>query len=368
MFDPLKELDSAGVSIWLDMLSRDMLTSGELIRYRDRHISGVTTNPTIFAKALADGHAYDEQLAQLAAASVAEEDAIFDVMIADVQSACDVLAPVFSRTGGLDGRVSIEVRPGYAYATEATVAEAIELTRRVDRENLMVKIPATREGLAAITEATAAAVNVNVTLIFSQERYREVAEAYVEGLRRAHANGHDLASIRSTASIFLSRIDTKVDAALEENGSDGALELRGQAAIANARLCYRIAEEVFGSAFADLAALGAHPQRPLWASTGTKSDRYRQTLYVDTLVAPGVVSTIPPATLEHVASDLTEVPNTIAGTYAQSEAVLAKITEYGVDLAAIMETLEAEGVESFNTSWAELLTDVRAGMDREVER
>lgn len=362
MTDALKNLDEAGVSIWLDKLSREMIGDGELAGLVDRHVSGVTTNPTIFAKALAEGSAYDAQLADLARREVPLAEAIFEITTEDVRSACDVLAPVFERTGGQDGRVSIEVQPGLAHDTSGTVEEARHLAERVDRPNVMVKIPATAAGLPAITTATAAGISVNVTLIFSQQRYREVAQAYVEGLRQAQKNGHDLSRIRSVASIFLSRIDTKVDAELDRIGSADALALRGRAAVANARLCYRIAEEVFGDAFADLRAAGAHPQRPLWASTGTKDPDYRETLYVDTLIAPGVVNTMPPATLE-AATALTTFDNSIEGTYEEAERDLAALASLGVDLDSIMNTLEEEGVDSFNASWSELTDTVRAGLE-----
>ncbi len=364
MTDVLKNLDNAGVSIWLDKLSREMIEGGELAAMVERHVSGVTTNPTIFAQALSEGDAYDAQLADLARQGADVEEAIFQITTDDVRSACDVLAPVFERTDGEDGRASIEVQPGLAYDTEGTVAEAVALNDRVDRANVMVKIPATPEGVPAITEATAAGINVNVTLIFSQERYREVALAYVEGLRRARANGHDVSKIRSVASIFLSRIDTKVDAALDEIGTPEALDLRGKAAVANARACFQIAEEVFGEEFADLREAGAHAQRPLWASTGTKNERYRKTLYVDTLIAPGVVNTMPPATLEAVAAELSEGSNTIEGTYQSATADLDAIQALGVDLDAIMATLEREGIDSFNSSWAELSQTVREGLER----
>lgn len=363
MTDALKELDGAGVSIWLDKLSREMIEGGELAELVGRHVSGVTTNPTIFAQALSAGNAYDRQLADLAGRGAGVEEAVFDITTDDVRSACDVLAPVYERTGGQDGRVSIEVQPGLAYDTDATVAEARQLRDRVDRPNVMVKIPATAEGLPAITAATAAGISVNVTLIFSQERYRQVAEAYVEGLRRAQAEGVDLSTIRSVASVFLSRIDTKVDAALEEVGTPEALDLRGRAAIANARLCYRISEEIFGEGFADLRAAGAHPQRPLWASTGTKSERYRKTMYVDTLIAPGVVNTMPPATLE-AAAGLEDFADAIAGTYEQAASDLEAIAGHGVDLDQIMATLEREGVDSFNASWQELGDSVRRGLEQ----
>lgn len=365
MADALARLDEAGVSIWLDKLSRAMITDGELAGFVQRAVSGVTTNPTIFAHALSEGDDYVEQLRSLAEAGTELEDAIFEITTRDVRAACDVFADTFRATGGEDGRVSIEVQPSLAYDTEGTVAEVIELHEKVDRENVMVKIPATTEGLAAITAATAAGVSINVTLIFSQERYRQTAEAYVEGLRQAQAAGKDLSRIRSVASVFLSRIDTKVDAELEEIGTPAALDLRGRAAVANARLCYEIAEEVFAEPFADLRAAGAHPQRPLWASTGTKSERYRKTLYVDTLIAPGVVNTMPPATLE-AAAGLGSVTDTVAGTYDEARADLAAIADLGVDLPAIMETLETEGIGAFNDSWEELTESVRRGLSHDA--
>lgn len=363
MTNALTQLDGAGVSIWLDKLSREMIEGGELAALIDRRVTGVTTNPTIFAKALGEGDAYDAQLSTLAAKGASVDDAIFDITTDDVRSACDVFTPVFERTNGQDGRVSIEVQPGLAYNTDATIAEAKHLARRVDRPNVMVKIPATAEGLPAITAATAAGINVNVTLIFSQQRYREVAEAYVAGLRQAQQNGHDLSQIRSVASIFLSRIDTKVDAALENIGTEDARALQGTAAIANARVCYRIAEEVFGAGFDDLRSAGAHAQRPLWASTGVKNENYRNTLYVDTLIAPDVVNTMPPATLEAVAAELTDVSNTIEGTYEDAAKKLADIEGLGVNIDEIMNTLESEGVDSFDASWAELTDTVRAGLE-----
>lgn len=363
MTDALKNLDEAGVSIWLDKLSRQMIHGGELQALVDRHVTGVTTNPTIFAQALGAGEAYDEQLADLARRGASVGEAIFDITTDDVRAACDVLAPVYERTDGEDGRVSIEVQPGLAYDTAGTISEARELATRVDRPGVMVKIPATAEGLPAITEATAAGISVNVTLIFSQERYREVANAFVEGLRLAQKNDHDLSQIRSVASIFLSRIDTKVDAALEEIGTDEARALRGRAAVANARMCYQIADEVFGEEFADLKAAGAHPQRPLWASTGTKNENYRKTLYVDSLIAPGVVNTMPPATLEAASAEITDFSNTIEGTFREAADTLAAIERLGVDLDGIMRMLEKEGVESFSASWSELIETVEAGLE-----
>lgn len=363
MTDALKNLDEAGVSIWLDKLSRQMIHGGELQELVDRHVTGVTTNPTIFAQALSSGDDYDGQLADLARRGASVGEAIFDITTDDVRAACDILSPVFERTGGEDGRVSIEVQPGLAYDTAGTISEARELAARVDRPGVMVKIPATVDGLPAITETTAAGISVNVTLIFSQQRYREVARAYVDGLRQAQKNGHDLAEIRSVASIFLSRIDTKVDAALEQLDTDEARALRGTAAVANARLCYQIAEEVFGDEFADLRAAGANPQRPLWASTGTKNEDYRKTLYVDTLIAPGVVNTMPPATLEASAAELTDFSNAIAGTYQEAADTLASIEELGVDLDEIMRVLEKEGVDSFSASWSELIETVEAGLE-----
>src|SRR5690625_341823 len=363
MSESLKQLHAAGVSIWLDKLSRGMITGGELSQLVNRGVSGVTTNPTIFAGALASGEDYEAQLTELARAGADVSEAIFAITTDDVRAACDVLAPVYDGSGGQDGRVSIEVQPGLAYDTDGTVAEARALRERVGRDNVMVKIPATAEGLPAITAATAAGVSVNVTLIFSQERYRQVAQAYVEGLRQAHAAGVDLSTIRSVASIFLSRIDTKVDAALEEIGTDEALGMRGRAAVANARMCYQIADEVFGEEFADLKAAGAHPQRPLWASTGTKNENYRKTLYVDSLIAPGVVNTMPPATLEAASAELTDFSNAIEGTFREAADTLAAIERLGVDLDGIMRVLETEGVESFSASWSELIETVEAGLE-----
>lgn len=361
MTDGLSRLSQAGVSIWLDKLSRDMITSGELASLIGREVSGVTTNPTIFAQALSQSDSYTDQLAALATEEVGIDEAIFAITTQDVQQACDVFSPVYQRTDGVDGRVSIEVQPGFAYDTEATVKEAKALAQAVGRPNVMVKIPATEEGLDAITQATGAGINVNVTLIFSQDRYREVALAYIKGLELAHARGLEVSAIHSVASIFLSRIDTKVDAALEEVGTEQALLLRGKAAIANARLCYQIAQETFGANFVELRSHGANAQRPLWASTSTKSERYRDTLYVDSLVAPGVVNTMPPATIE-AATSMQNVSNSIEGSFNEARSVLEEIASLDIDLDQIMLDLEREGIDAFTSSWEELKTTIKSGL------
>lgn len=363
--DPLGRISSAGVSVWLDDLSRSALTDGSLAALiRDRHVVGVTTNPTIFAGAVSAGDAYDAQLATLSGSGADTEAAVLALTTDDVRQACDLFTDVHTATGGRDGRVSIEVDPRLAHHTEETVQAASLLWQTVDRPNLMVKIPATPEGLPAITEAIAAGLSVNVTLIFSLDRYRAVAQAYVDGLERAQRAGIDLATIRSVASIFLSRIDAKVDAALEEIGTEEAAGLRGRAAIAGARLAYGVYEEIIASPrFADLAAAGAHPQRLLWASTGTKDPDYPDTMYVDELVTADVVNTMPRATLEAVAdhSGATGVDQ-VRGTQAEAQAVLDGVQRLGVDYEGILADLETDGVTKFEQSWTELLQRVTEGL------
>ncbi|HEY1974523.1 MAG TPA: transaldolase, partial [Pseudonocardia sp.] len=282
----LAALSEAGVSIWLDDLSRDRLNSNNLFELvRDSHVVGVTTNPTIFANALSKGTAYDAQIRELAARGASVADTVREATVSDVQRACDVLSGTWERTSGVDGRVSLEVDPDLAHDTEATTAQALDLWKAVDRPNLLVKIPATVEGLPAITSAIGEGVSVNVTLIFSIERYLAVMDAYLAGLEQAAANGHNLSSIHSVASFFVSRVDTEIDPRLEKIGTEAALALRGKAAVANARLAYAAFEQVFSSdRWAPLAAKGANPQRPLWASTGVKNKAYPDTLYVTELV------------------------------------------------------------------------------------
>ncbi len=351
----LADLSAAGVSIWLDDLSRARIASGNLAgMIRDNAVVGVTTNPTIFAAALAQGADYAAQLEELGQVTVAE--AITALTTTDVRDACDLFAPTYARTGGFDGRVSIEVEPGVAHDTAATTTQAAELHRIVDRENVLIKIPATQAGLAAIEETIAAGISVNVTLIFSVERYRAVMDAYLAGLERAADAGRDLARIHSVASFFISRVDTEVDRRLE---ALGRADLRGRAAIANAQVALAAYAEVFsGDRFAALAARGANVQRPLWASTGTKDPAYPDTLYVAGLVARGVVNTMPEKTLLAFA-DHGEPGEPIEGRGAEGRAVLDEVAAAGVDLADVFEVLEAEGVEKFAASWDELVATVR---------
>lgn len=361
--DALARISAAGVSVWLDDLSRDAIQTGELAELiATRHVVGVTTNPTIFAKAVSEGHAYDAQLTELGAAGTSVDDAVVQVTTDDVRSACDVFAATYEATGGKDGRVSIEVDPRLAHDTDGTIAAASRLWRTVDRPNVMIKIPATPEGLPAITAAIGAGISVNVTLIFSLDRYRAVAQAYIDGLEHAEAAGIDLSTIRSVASLFLSRIDAKVDAALDELGGSAAAELRGTAAIANARLAYEIYEEVFSTPRFDSLA-GANRQRPLWASTGTKDKAYPDTMYVDELVTSDVVNTMPRATLDAVADHSPATgDDVVRGTYEASRETLDEIARQGVPFEQILADLETAGVESFEKSWAELLDTITTGL------
>ncbi|WP_188036998.1 transaldolase [Actinotalea sp. JY-7885] len=363
---PVAALRDAGVAIWLDDLSRELLRGGGLERLvRERGVVGVTTNPTIFASALSKGSAYDAQLAELAAAGADVDDAVFAITTDDVRDACDALADVYAATGGLDGRVSIEVDPRLARDTDGTVATAERLWRTVDRPNLYIKIPATVEGLPAITAVIAQGMSVNVTLIFSLERYQAVLDAYQAGLEQAREAGIDLAAIHSVASFFVSRVDAAIDARLDDLGSAEAAALRGSIAIANARLAYRRYEEVLaGERWRALAAAGANAQRPLWASTGVKDKAYPDTRYVDELVAPGVVNTMPGATLEAVADHGRITGDTVTGGYAAADQALERLAALGIDLGDVTEGLEAEGVEKFEKSWDELLATVQAGLAR----
>ncbi|ANC30299.1 transaldolase [Isoptericola dokdonensis] len=360
---PIDDLTRAGVSVWLDDLSRERLRSGNLAELvATRGVVGVTTNPTIFAGALSGGDAYDAALAELTGTDV--EAAVERITTDDVRQAADVLRPVYDATGTVDGRVSIEVDPRLARDTAATVATAERLWATVDRPNVMIKIPATVEGLPAITAALAQGISVNVTLIFSIERYRAVMDAFVTGLEQARAAGHDLAPIGSVASFFVSRVDAAVDAALTDVGTPEALALRGRAAIANARLAHAAYAEVFASdRWQALAAAGAHPQRPLWASTGVKNPDYPDTLYVTELVAPGVVNTMPQGTLDAVADHGEITGDTVTGRGEEAAATLAAVEAQGVSLDEVTAQLEAEGVTKFEVSWDELLTTTKTGLD-----
>ncbi|WP_022899350.1 transaldolase [Humibacter albus] len=357
-------LAAEGVSIWLDDLSRERITSGGLQRLIDtRNVVGVTTNPTIFATALSKGEAYDEQVRELAAAGKDVHEAVFEITTTDVRNASDVFAPVYEASGGKDGRVSIEVEPGLAHDAAGTIAQAKQLWEKVGKKNAMVKIPATVEGLEAITEATAAGISVNVTLIFSLERHRQVINAYLSGLEQAKAAGIDLSTIRSVASFFVSRVDSEIDKRLSAIGTPEAESLKGKAAVANARLAYQVFEQAFDSERAKvLLAAGANKQRPLWASTGVKDPAYSDTLYVTSLVAPDEVNTMPEKTLEATFDHGEITGNTIAGTYDEANEVLNKIAALGISYDDVTKTLEDEGVEKFIVSWGELLDTVAAAL------
>ncbi|MEV4917207.1 transaldolase [Streptomyces tirandamycinicus] len=374
MTDALKRLSDEGVAIWLDDLSRKRITSGNLAELIDQqHVVGVTTNPSIFQKAISSGDGYEPQVSDLATRRVTVEEALRMITTADVRDAADVLRPVFDATGGQDGRVSIEVDPRLAHHTAATVAEAKQLAWLVDRPNTFIKIPATRAGLPAITEVIGLGISVNVTLIFSLERYREVMDAYLAGLEKAKAAGLDLSKIRSVASFFVSRVDTEIDKRLDALGTDEAKQLRGKAAIANARLAYQAYEEVFGSAdtstppserWAALDKAQANPQRPLWASTGVKDPAYPDTMYVDQLVAPGTVNTMPEATLEATADHGRLTGDTVHGTYEQARAEIDAVEALGISYDDVVQLLEDEGVEKFEASWNDLLKSTEAELER----
>jgi transaldolase len=362
--DQLGQLSELGVAVWLDDISRERLRTGnlaELIRYF--HVIGVTSNPTIFANALSKGSAYDEQVADLAVRQVDIDEAARAITTSDIRWAADVLRPMYDLTGGLDGRVSLEVDPRIARNTAKTIAEAKALWWSVDRPNMYIKIPATKEGLPAITAALAGGISVNVTLIFSLERYGEVIDAFMAGLEGAAAAGRDLTGIASVASFFVSRVDTEIDARLDKIGTPEALGLRGQAAIANARLAYELFEQRSATPrWQALAAAGARPQRPLWASTSTKNPEYRDTMYVTDLVAADVVNTMPEATLHAVADHGDVRGDTIHGTYDQARQLFDQLAAAGVDYDDVVQVLEDEGVDKFGASWNQLLETVRSEM------
>ena len=359
----LAALSAAGVSVWLDDLSRERLQTGNLADLiATKSVVGVTTNPSIFQAALSKGTAYDAQVKELAERSADVDATIRTVTTDDVRNACDVLAKAYETSGGVDGRVSIEVDPRLAHETDKTILQAIELWKIVDRPNLLIKIPATLAGLPAITAVIAEGISVNVTLIFSVERHEAVMDAYLAGLEKAKEAGHDLSKIHSVASFFVSRVDTEIDKRLEAIGGDEAIGLRGQAGVANARLAYAAYQEVFeqGDRFAALKASGAQLQRPLWASTGVKNPDYSDTLYVTELVAPNTVNTMPEKTMEAVADHGVVTGDTVSGTSDAAQEVFDALTAIGIDLTDVFLVLENEGVEKFEKSWQELL-DATAG-------
>jgi transaldolase len=363
---PLDKLVDAGVSIWLDDLSRVRLAEGGLDRLiRDRHVTGVTTNPTIFAKAISGSDAYTAHIEQLALRRVGVDTALRELTATDVRWAADVLRPTFDATDGLDGRVSIEVDARLAHDTDRTIAEARALWWLVDRPNMFVKIPATEKGIPAISACLAEGISINVTLIFSLTRYAEAVEAFLDGLEQARDRGLDLSGIASVASLFVSRVDTEVDQRLDKIGSDEAAALRGRAAIANARLAYRHHEQTLATGrWKALERDGARPQRPLWASTGVKDPAYPDTHYVVGLLAPGVVNTMPEATLDAVA-DHGDVPtDSIHGRYEDAERVLAELAAVGVEYDDVMQVLEDDGVAKFDASWLSVGAELERSLSK----
>jgi len=362
---PTAALSSVGVSIWLDDLSRERINSGGLQKLiAERNVVGVTTNPTIFATALAKGVAYDAQVAALAAQGKSVSEAVFEITTDDVAAASDIFRPVYDSTDGRDGRVSIEVEPGLAHDAAGTISQARELWARVARPNAMIKIPATLEGLEAITETIGVGISVNVTLIFSLDRHRAVINAYLAGLEKAKAAGHDLSTIHSVASFFVSRVDTEIDKRLEAIGSPEALALKSKAGIANARLAYQVYEQAFDSERAKvLIAAGANKQRPLWASTGVKDPGLPDTLYVTELAVAETVNTMPEKTLEATFDHGTIGGDQVTGNYALANATLDALDSLGISYADVTSLLEKEGVEKFIVSWNELLDTVAAALE-----
>jgi len=361
---PTQELSDIGVSIWLDDLSRDRIQSGSLESLiATRNVVGVTTNPTIFASALATGQTYGTQIAELAASGASVTEAVFAATSDDVATACDIFRPVYERTQGQDGRVSIEVEPTLAFNADATISQAKELFARVGRDNVMIKIPATIEGLGAITAVLAEGISVNVTLIFSIERYSEVIDAYLAGLEAAKLNGHDLSTIHSVASFFVSRVDTEIDKRLLAIGTDDAIALKSRAGVANARLAYELFEQKFASERATaLLSQGGHRQRPLWASTGVKDPALPDTLYVTELAVNDTVNTMPEKTLEATFDHAPVHGDAVRGSYDEARATLAAIEAHGISIVDVTTLLEREGVDKFIVSWNELLDIVTAAM------
>ncbi|MEV8254034.1 transaldolase [Rhodoglobus sp. NPDC076762] len=362
---PTAALSDLGVSIWLDDLSRERINSGGLQELMaTRNVVGITTNPTIFATALAKGEAYDEQVAALAAKGTSVTDAVFEITTDDVAAASDIFRPVYDATAGRDGRVSIEVEPGLAHDAAGTIAQAQQLWAKVARENAMIKIPATVEGLEAITETIAAGISVNVTLIFSLARHRDVIEAYLTGLEKAQAAGHDLSKIHSVASFFVSRVDTEIDKRLDALGTDEAKALKSKAGVANARLAYEVFENAFATDRAQaLIAAGANKQRPLWASTGVKDPSLPDTLYVTELAVGETVNTMPEKTLEATFDHGVIVGEQVTASYDAANITLDALAELGISYDEVTALLEKEGVEKFIVSWNELLDTVSAALE-----
>jgi transaldolase len=352
------------VSVWLDDISRDRLRTGNLqALIDDLHVVGVTSNPTIFAKSLSAGSAYDDQIADLKIRGVTVDEASRAITTYDIRWACDVFRPVYEATGGLDGRVSLEVDPRLAGDTAKTVAEARALWWTVNRPNLFIKIPATPAGIPAITRCLSEGISVNVTLIFALERYGEVIDAFMAGIEQAAAAGHDLSTIRSVASFFVSRVDTEVDARLDKLGTPEAAAMRGKAAVANARLAYELFEQRFATErWAALKARGANIQRPLWASTSVKDPAFGDTMYVVELVVADTVNTMPEGTIRATADHGRLLGDRVHGTYDASRQVFADLEGLGIGYDDVVQVLENEGVSKFEASWNELLDTIRTKM------
>ena len=361
MNERLQALAAAGVSIWLDDLSRERIVSGNLAQLvAEFNVVGVTTNPTIFAAALSQGDRYGAQVRELKATGMGVDEVVFELTTTDVQQGCDVLRPAYDASDGVDGRVSIEVEPGLARDTDGTVHTAAKLWAKVDRPNLFIKIPATHEGLPAIAATISEGISVNITLIFALSRYREVMDAYLYGLEQASAEGRDLSVIHSVASFFVSRVDSEIDKRLVADSP-----LRGKAGIANARLAYEAYEEVFGSErFAALAAKGANKQRPLWASTGVKDPAYPDTMYVSELVVTNTVNTMPEMTMRAFADHGEVRGDAVTGTYDQAREHIAALAEQDISYDEVVALLETEGLDKFDKSWTELVTTVQNELDK----
>lgn len=354
----IDDLAHLGTSTWLDDLSRERLDSGNLRELLDtKSIVGVTTNPAIFAAAMSSGTSYDSDIAALKEKSANADEAVYALAIDDVRDACDVFTEIYEKSGGRDGRVSIEVDPRISADAEATLEQARELWAKVERPNLMIKIPATDGSLPAISDALAEGISVNVTLIFSVERYAQVIAAYKEGIKRAAAAGKEVSRIHSVASFFVSRLDTEVDKRLELNGSDEALALRGKAGVANAQRAYALFHKEFKEGGEDLPT-GANPQRPLWASTGVKNPDYPATLYVSELAGPDTVNTMPEKTIDAVLEQGNLHGDTLSGSAEQAERVWSQLEAVGIDFADVFAVLEKEGVDKFVDAWEALLASM----------
>ncbi len=365
MTTPLQQLAQQGTSPWLDYISREIINNGELAGLVDDGVAGLTSNPTIFQSAISEGDTYDDQLREILKTETEPKEVFLAIAREDIRAACDLLAPVANRGDeSRDGWVSLEVDPNFAHDAEKTAAEAKRLYAMIDKPNLFIKIPGTREGLTAIEETIAAEIPVNVTLLFSLQRHREAAEAYIKGLRRLRDSGGDLTKVASVASFFVSRVDTEADKRLDEIGGHG--ELKGTLAIANAKLAYQSYKEIFsGSDWEELEAAGASPQRCLWASTSTKNPDYRDVVYVEELIGPRTVNTMPRATIDAF-NDHGRVEPTLERGVDDAKRTLERFAEAGIDYNDVVDTLEREGVEKFDASFKELFEGVAAKRDQLV--